>query len=186
MAAGEAPLSCRAAARLPAGVRVLGRTPNGLLVGLYGACTRQRAAFTPVPGYAMVLCKRGAAPDSWMLPALPYLGAPGCLWSTRYVLRPVLKLSEAEGCAAIYIWGTCGRVSSGVTASAAAARFSCSLQGDGVVSCSEDIAEAMSVPGHSLRRVRGLSVRAAPAAAGLRSAARRHPCSAEHAACKYA
>lgn len=48
MAAGEAPLSCRAAARLPAGVRVLGRTPNGLLVGLYGACTRQDARVMPV------------------------------------------------------------------------------------------------------------------------------------------
>jgi hypothetical protein len=40
MAAGRPPLLRRAAARLPAGVRVLGRTPNGLLVGLYGACSQ--------------------------------------------------------------------------------------------------------------------------------------------------
>ncbi len=35
---GAALLSRRPAARLPAGVRVRGRTPKGLLVGLYGAC----------------------------------------------------------------------------------------------------------------------------------------------------
>lgn len=35
---GAALLSRRTAARLPAGVRVRGRTPKGLLVGLYGAC----------------------------------------------------------------------------------------------------------------------------------------------------
>lgn len=80
MMAGDAPLSCRAAARLPAGVRVLGRTPNGLLVGLYGACARQRAAFDSC-SWLRLCCygpgKRGAAPDTVCLRALPYQGAPG-------------------------------------------------------------------------------------------------------------
>lgn len=38
MLTSRPPLSRLAAARLPAGVRVRGRTPKGLLVGLYGAC----------------------------------------------------------------------------------------------------------------------------------------------------
>ena len=114
-AKGGAPLSRRRAARLPAGVRVLGRTPNGLLVGLYGAaCTGEITLVYPgrtsLPWAGPALCQ-ARSNSSWrqLQPTKQdSIHKQSIMHSRRwYCARGILTEAWMKGlpAAALHCWG---------------------------------------------------------------------------------